>query len=129
MIDAAIVTVAASAILWVFIMDPTVSDSVRGDAMAPLHDMADSLYLAGVRRIRGRLVDGRRQRQRHDRIGGDVHPEIRQGAHRGGVRVGARLHRLEVPHRRAGAREVRGGVGDGRGVAAVLGLAEHPRAV
>ncbi len=38
--------------------DPTVSDSVRGDAMAPLHDMADSLYLAGVRRIRGRLVVG-----------------------------------------------------------------------
>lgn len=38
--------------------DPTVSDSVRGDAMLPLHDMADSLYLAGVRRIRGRLVVG-----------------------------------------------------------------------
>ncbi|MGH7690401.1 MAG: D-alanyl-D-alanine carboxypeptidase/D-alanyl-D-alanine endopeptidase, partial [Gemmatimonadaceae bacterium] len=38
--------------------DPTVSDSVRGDAMLPLREIADSLYLAGVRRIRGRLVVG-----------------------------------------------------------------------
>ena len=38
--------------------DPSVSDSVRGDAMFPLHEIADSLYLAGVRRIRGRLVVG-----------------------------------------------------------------------
>ena len=38
--------------------DPTVSDSVRGDAMLPLHDIADSLYLAGVHRIRGRLLVG-----------------------------------------------------------------------
>jgi serine-type D-Ala-D-Ala carboxypeptidase/endopeptidase (penicillin-binding protein 4) len=38
--------------------DPTVSDSMSGDAMAPLRDMADSLYDAGVRRIAGRLVVG-----------------------------------------------------------------------
>ena len=38
--------------------DPSVSDSVRGDAMQPLHEIADSLYLAGVRRIRGRVVVG-----------------------------------------------------------------------
>jgi serine-type D-Ala-D-Ala carboxypeptidase/endopeptidase (penicillin-binding protein 4) len=38
--------------------DPSASDSVRGDAMRPLHEIADSLYLAGVRRVRGRLVVG-----------------------------------------------------------------------
>ncbi len=43
--------------------DPTVSDSVRGDAMLPLHAIADSLYLAGVHRIRGSL-----------RVGADVFP-------------------------------------------------------
>lgn len=38
--------------------DPTVSDSMSGDAMAPLRAMADSLYAAGVRHIAGRLLVG-----------------------------------------------------------------------
>ncbi|MHB1224059.1 MAG: D-alanyl-D-alanine carboxypeptidase/D-alanyl-D-alanine endopeptidase [Gemmatimonadaceae bacterium] len=38
--------------------DPTVSDHAVGDAMAPLHAMADSLIAHGVRRINGRLLAG-----------------------------------------------------------------------
>ncbi len=38
--------------------DPSVSDSVRGDAMFPLREMADSLYDAGLRHISGQLVVG-----------------------------------------------------------------------
>lgn len=36
--------------------DPTVSDHMRGDAMSPLHDIADSLVTHGVTRISGRVV-------------------------------------------------------------------------
>ena len=36
--------------------DPTVSDRMRGDAMAPLRAVADSLAARGVRRITGRVV-------------------------------------------------------------------------
>lgn len=38
--------------------DPTISDAMRGDAMAPLRDIADSLRAHGIRRISGRLVAG-----------------------------------------------------------------------
>ena len=38
--------------------DPTVSDHMRGDAMAPLRDMADSLLAHGVHRITGRVLGG-----------------------------------------------------------------------
>jgi D-alanyl-D-alanine carboxypeptidase/D-alanyl-D-alanine-endopeptidase (penicillin-binding protein 4) len=36
--------------------DPTVSTHMRGDAMAPLREIADSLMVHGIRRIAGRLV-------------------------------------------------------------------------
>src|SRR4051812_5002171 len=36
--------------------DPSVSDHMRGDAMLPLLDVADSLVARGVHRIRGKLV-------------------------------------------------------------------------
>ena len=36
--------------------DPTVSDHMRKDAMAPLHDIADSLRAHGIARITGRIV-------------------------------------------------------------------------
>jgi D-alanyl-D-alanine carboxypeptidase/D-alanyl-D-alanine-endopeptidase (penicillin-binding protein 4) len=36
--------------------DPTVSDQMRGDAMQPLRDLADSVLARGVRRVRGRVV-------------------------------------------------------------------------
>ena len=36
--------------------DPTMSDRARGDALAPLRDLADSLAARGVRRVTGRLV-------------------------------------------------------------------------
>ena len=36
--------------------DPTVSDHMRGDAMQPLRDLADSIRARGVRRVRGRVV-------------------------------------------------------------------------
>jgi D-alanyl-D-alanine carboxypeptidase/D-alanyl-D-alanine-endopeptidase (penicillin-binding protein 4) len=36
--------------------DPSISDHMRGDAMAPLREVADSLAAHGVRTIRGRLV-------------------------------------------------------------------------
>jgi D-alanyl-D-alanine carboxypeptidase/D-alanyl-D-alanine-endopeptidase (penicillin-binding protein 4) len=36
--------------------DPTVSDHMWGDAMIPLHAMADSLVARGVKRITGRVV-------------------------------------------------------------------------
>ena len=36
--------------------DPTISDHMWGDAMIPLHAMADSLLAHGVRRITGKLV-------------------------------------------------------------------------
>src|SRR5690349_20779215 len=36
--------------------DPSVSDSVAGDAMLPLYAMADSLVARGVRSIRGRVL-------------------------------------------------------------------------
>lgn len=38
--------------------DPTVSDHAMGDAMTPLHAIADSLLAHGVRRINGRLLAG-----------------------------------------------------------------------
>jgi D-alanyl-D-alanine carboxypeptidase/D-alanyl-D-alanine-endopeptidase (penicillin-binding protein 4) len=38
--------------------DPTISDSMRGDALAPMRDMADSLAARGIRRITGRVVAG-----------------------------------------------------------------------
>ncbi len=38
--------------------DPTVSDHAQGDAMAPLHAIADSLLAHGVRRINGRVLAG-----------------------------------------------------------------------
>lgn len=36
--------------------DPTVSDSIAGDAMLPLRGIADSLWARGIRRVRGRLL-------------------------------------------------------------------------
>lgn len=38
--------------------DPSVSDSLSGDAMAPLRRLADSLAARGVKRISGRLIRG-----------------------------------------------------------------------
>ncbi len=38
--------------------DPSVSDSLSGDAMAPLRLLADSLAARGVRRVSGRLIRG-----------------------------------------------------------------------
>lgn len=38
--------------------DPSVSDSLAGDAMAPLRALADSLAARGVKRIAGRLIRG-----------------------------------------------------------------------
>lgn len=38
--------------------DPSVSDSLSGDAMAPLRELADSLYALGIRRVSGRLMAG-----------------------------------------------------------------------
>jgi D-alanyl-D-alanine carboxypeptidase/D-alanyl-D-alanine-endopeptidase (penicillin-binding protein 4) len=38
--------------------DPTVSSRLRGDAMTPLREMADSLAARGIRRIAGRIVKG-----------------------------------------------------------------------
>jgi serine-type D-Ala-D-Ala carboxypeptidase/endopeptidase (penicillin-binding protein 4) len=36
--------------------DPTISDHMWGDAMIPLHAMADSLIAHGVRHVKGRLI-------------------------------------------------------------------------
>ena len=36
--------------------DPSISDHMRGDAMLPLLDIADSLSARGIRRIRGKLL-------------------------------------------------------------------------
>src|SRR5262249_43195861 len=36
--------------------DPTASDHMKGDAMAPLRDIADSLWQHGIRRITGSVV-------------------------------------------------------------------------
>jgi D-alanyl-D-alanine carboxypeptidase/D-alanyl-D-alanine-endopeptidase (penicillin-binding protein 4) len=36
--------------------DPSVSDHVRGDAMQPLRELADSLVARGIRRVTGRVV-------------------------------------------------------------------------
>jgi D-alanyl-D-alanine carboxypeptidase/D-alanyl-D-alanine-endopeptidase (penicillin-binding protein 4) len=36
--------------------DPTISSHMRGDALAPLRDLADSLRARGITRIRGRIV-------------------------------------------------------------------------
>jgi len=36
--------------------DPTVSDHMRKDAMAPLHDIADSLRAHGIARVTGRII-------------------------------------------------------------------------
>ena len=36
--------------------DPSVSDHMRGDAMQPLRDIADSLAARGIRRIRGKVI-------------------------------------------------------------------------
>jgi D-alanyl-D-alanine carboxypeptidase/D-alanyl-D-alanine-endopeptidase (penicillin-binding protein 4) len=36
--------------------DPSISTSMRGDALAPLRDLADSLRARGITRIRGRVV-------------------------------------------------------------------------
>jgi D-alanyl-D-alanine carboxypeptidase/D-alanyl-D-alanine-endopeptidase (penicillin-binding protein 4) len=38
--------------------DPTASDHMKGDAMAPLRDIADSLWQHGIRRITGSVVAG-----------------------------------------------------------------------
>ena len=38
--------------------DPSVSDRMRGDAMRPLRQIADSLAARGIRRIAGRLLPG-----------------------------------------------------------------------
>jgi len=38
--------------------DPSFSDSLSGDALAPLRLLADSLYARGVRRVTGRLIRG-----------------------------------------------------------------------
>lgn len=38
--------------------DPSVSDSLSGDAMAPLRRLADSLAARGVKRVNGRLIRG-----------------------------------------------------------------------
>lgn len=38
--------------------DPSVSDSLSGDAMAPLRAIADSLAARGVKRVSGRLISG-----------------------------------------------------------------------
>ena len=38
--------------------DPTVSDHARGDGMAPLRDLADSLRARGIRHVTGRLRAG-----------------------------------------------------------------------
>lgn len=38
--------------------DPSASEHMRGDALAPLREMADSLAARGIRRITGRLVSG-----------------------------------------------------------------------
>jgi D-alanyl-D-alanine carboxypeptidase/D-alanyl-D-alanine-endopeptidase (penicillin-binding protein 4) len=39
--------------------DPTVSDAMRGDAMQPLREIADSIRARGITRIRGRVLSGR----------------------------------------------------------------------
>jgi D-alanyl-D-alanine carboxypeptidase/D-alanyl-D-alanine-endopeptidase (penicillin-binding protein 4) len=36
--------------------DPSISDHMRGDAMQPLRDVADSLAARGIRRVRGKIV-------------------------------------------------------------------------
>ena len=36
--------------------DPTASDHMKGDAMIPLREIADSLWQRGIRRITGRVV-------------------------------------------------------------------------
>ena len=38
--------------------DPSLSDAMRGDAMTPLREMADSLRARGITRIAGRIVAG-----------------------------------------------------------------------
>lgn len=38
--------------------DPTVSDAMRGDALIPLRDIADSVRAHGIRRVTGRVVAG-----------------------------------------------------------------------
>ncbi|HEY9449311.1 MAG TPA: D-alanyl-D-alanine carboxypeptidase/D-alanyl-D-alanine-endopeptidase [Gemmatimonadaceae bacterium] len=38
--------------------DPSVSDAMRGDAMVPMGEIADSLAARGIRRVSGRLVAG-----------------------------------------------------------------------
>lgn len=38
--------------------DPSLSDEMRGDAMRPMRELADSLRAAGVRRVTGRLIAG-----------------------------------------------------------------------
>jgi D-alanyl-D-alanine carboxypeptidase/D-alanyl-D-alanine-endopeptidase (penicillin-binding protein 4) len=38
--------------------DPTISDHMRGDAMAPLRQIADSLEARGIQRVSGRLRSG-----------------------------------------------------------------------
>jgi D-alanyl-D-alanine carboxypeptidase/D-alanyl-D-alanine-endopeptidase (penicillin-binding protein 4) len=38
--------------------DPSFSDSLAIDALAPLREMVDSLYRRGVRRVTGRLING-----------------------------------------------------------------------
>ena len=48
--------------------DPSISDRVRGDAMLPLRELADSLAARGVRRIAGRVLEG-----------GDAFPDANYG--------------------------------------------------
>ena len=48
--------------------DPSISDRVRGDAMLPLRELADSLAARGVRRVAGRVLKG-----------GDAFPDANYG--------------------------------------------------
>ena len=38
--------------------DPSVSDAMRGDAMVPMREIADSLAARGIRRVNGRVISG-----------------------------------------------------------------------
>ena len=38
--------------------DPSVSDAMRGDAMIPMREIADSLAALGIRRVNGRVISG-----------------------------------------------------------------------
>ena len=38
--------------------DPSISDAMRGDAMLPMREIADSLAALGIHRVRGRVISG-----------------------------------------------------------------------